>query len=78
MVKVSLEVRYGAARFRVAVRADTISRAVSIMKARHPARDVRVVFPIDPEEFFAGVPEKTAENAAKNGNRMRLLPDRVC
>ena len=77
MVKVSLEVRYGATLVRVAVQADSISRAVSIMKERHPARDVRVVFPIDPEEFFAGVPEKTAGNAAKNGNRIRLLPDQA-
>jgi hypothetical protein len=58
MVKISVEVRDGTALFRVAVQADTISRAVSIIKGRHPARDVRVVFPIDPEEFFAGVPEK--------------------
>ena len=72
MIKVSLEVREGTARFRVGVQADSINRAVSIMKRRH--RDVRVVFPIEPEGFFVGGPR---ENGAKGGSRMRLLPDRV-
>ena len=76
MIKVSVEVREGAAFSRVAVQADTISRAVSITKGCHPGRDVRVVFPIDPEGFFAGDPKKTAENT-KNSSRMRLLPDLI-
>jgi hypothetical protein len=59
MIKVSMEVREGAALFRVAVKAESISRAVSIMKGRHPDRDVRVVFPIDPEGFFLGGSKKT-------------------
>ncbi len=58
MIKVSMEVREGAALFRVAVKAESISRAVSIMKGRHPDRDVRVVFPIDPEGFFLGGSKK--------------------
>ena len=58
MIKVSVEVREGAALFRVAVQAESISRAVSIMEGRHPGRDVRVVFPIDPEEFFTGASKK--------------------
>jgi hypothetical protein len=74
MIKVSLEVREGAARFRVGVRADSIDRAVSIMKGRHPDRDVRVVFPIDPEDFFVGGPRKIEPNG---GSSMRLLPHRV-
>jgi hypothetical protein len=73
MIKVSVEVREGAARFRVGVQADSINRAMSIMKRRHPDRDVRVVFPIDPERFFVGGPR---ESRAKGGSRMRL-PDRV-
>jgi hypothetical protein len=60
MIKVSMEVREGAALFRVAVQAESISRAVSIVKGRHPGRDVRVVFPIDPEGFFLGGSKKTA------------------
>ena len=80
MIKVSVEVREGAAFSRVAVQADTISRAVSIMKGCHPGRDVRVVFPIDPEGFFAGDPEKPAGHTVgntKNSSRMRLLPDLI-
>jgi len=80
MIEVSVEVHEGATSSRVAVQADTISRAVSITKECHPGRDVRVVFPIDPEGFFAGAPKKTAGNTAgntKNSSRMRLVPDRI-
>ena len=59
MIKVSVEVREGDAPFRVAVQAQSIGLAVSIVEGRHPGRDVRVVFPIDPEEFFIGGSEKT-------------------
>jgi hypothetical protein len=52
MVKVSIEVRSGAARFRVGVRAESIERAVSLMEKRFPSRNVKVCFPIDPEGFF--------------------------
>ena len=52
MVKVSIEVRSGAARFRVGVRAESIERAVSLMEKRFPNRNVKVCFPIDPEGFF--------------------------
>ena len=48
MVRVSVEVREGAALFRVAVQAESISRAVSIVKGGHPGREVRVVFPLSP------------------------------
>jgi hypothetical protein len=52
MVRVSIEVRSGAARSRVDVQASSIQRAVSLVKSLHSASDVRVVFPIDPEDFF--------------------------
>ena len=52
MIKVSIEVREGASRFSVAVRADSIRRAVSLATERYPKGDVRVSFPIDPERFF--------------------------
>ena len=58
MIKVSVEVREGTALFRVAVQAESIGRAMSIVNGRHPGRDVRVVFPIDPEEFFIGGSKK--------------------
>lgn len=45
MVKVSIEVRSGVARFDVAVRAESIRRAVELVGGRYPGRDVRVKFP---------------------------------
>jgi hypothetical protein len=52
MVKVSIEVRSGAARFRVGVQAESIQREMSLVKGFYSASDVKVVFPIDPEGFF--------------------------
>jgi len=52
MVKVSVEVRSGAARFYVAVRAESIRRAVSFVGRRYPGGEVRVKFPIEPVGFF--------------------------
>ncbi|MBA3472362.1 MAG: hypothetical protein H0T57_03890 [Rubrobacter sp.] len=52
VVEVSIEVRSGAARFHVAVRAESIQRATSIVATRYPGGDRRVKFPIDPEGFF--------------------------
>ncbi len=60
MIKVSLEVREGAVLSRVAVQAESICRAVSIVKGRSPGREVRIVFPIDSEEFFVGGPKTGA------------------
>ena len=59
MIEVSVEVREGAAPVRVTVRAESITRAISIIEERHPGRDVRVVFPIEPEDFFVGDPNET-------------------
>jgi hypothetical protein len=56
MVKVSIEVRNGAARFSVAVRAESIRRAASLAGRRYPKGDVGVRFPIDPAGFFANDP----------------------
>ncbi len=53
MVKVSIEVRKGAARFWVAVQAESIQRAMGIIEGRFPGGDCRMKFPIDPESFFA-------------------------
>jgi len=54
MIKVSVEVREGDGPCRMTVLAESITRAISIIQGRHPGRDVRVVFPIDPEDFFVG------------------------
>ena len=54
MVKVSIEVRSGAARYEVAVRAPNIQRALSIVEGWYPGGHHRVKFPIDhPENFLA-------------------------
>jgi ribosomal protein L14E/L6E/L27E len=58
LIKISLEVREGAVLSRVAVQAESIGRAVSIVKGRYPGREVRIVFPIDSEEFFIEGPKK--------------------
>jgi hypothetical protein len=52
VVRVSVEVRNGAAHFRVGVQASSINRAINLVKAFYCASDVRVIFPIDPEGFF--------------------------
>ncbi len=52
MVKVSIEVHDGTARFVVAVLAKSIQQALSIVAAQHPGSDVKIKFPINPEGFF--------------------------
>ena len=55
MIRVVIEVRNGSSRFNVAVRAENIQRAVSLVAGRYRASDVRVTFPIDPMGFFVKV-----------------------
>ena len=43
MIKVSMVMRSGTARFRVLVQAESIQRAMSIVGSRHPGDQVRVV-----------------------------------
>jgi hypothetical protein len=45
-------VREGGALSRATVQAESIREAVSITRGRYPGRDVRVIFPIDAENFF--------------------------
>lgn len=52
MVKIPIDVRNGAARFDVTVRAESIRRDVSLVRERYPGGDVGVRFPIDPRDFF--------------------------
>lgn len=54
MIEVPVEVVGGTARFRVTVRAESIHRALEIVGDRHPGRDVQLMFPLDPDTFFAG------------------------
>ena len=52
MVKVSIEVRNGTARFMVEVKAKNIQQALRIVQTRYPEKVATVKFPIDPENFF--------------------------
>ena len=65
MIKVSMEVDEGATLSRATVEAESICEAVSITRGRYPGRDVRVIFPIDAEDFFI-------EDSAEGNGRRRL------
>ncbi|HEX8259102.1 MAG TPA: hypothetical protein VF558_02285 [Rubrobacteraceae bacterium] len=52
MVEVSIGVSSGAARFQVAVRAESIQRATNLVATRYPGRVCRLKLPINPERFF--------------------------
>ena len=56
MVKVSVEVRSGAARFRVGVQAPSILEALSLVGGKYPHRELRVAFPVEPERFLVREP----------------------
>ncbi len=60
MVKVSVEVRNGTARFRVGVQTESIRRALGMVGGRYPHGEVRLVFPIVPEGFFVREPTAVA------------------
>ena len=65
MIRVSMEVREGTALSTATVEAESIREAVSITRRRYPGHDVRVMFPIDPEDFFI-------EGPAAGNSRTRL------
>ena len=52
MIRISVQVRSGTARFRVAVQAESIERAVESVGRQYPGKVCKVTFPIDPETFF--------------------------
>ena len=60
-----MEVREGATLLRETVSAESVLQAVSAMRERYPGRDVRVVFPIDPQEFFVEASKKTGRERTK-------------
>ncbi len=61
MLKMSVQAISGAARFSVAVQADSIERALAIVMRQKLGRDCEVNFAIGPEACFA------AEYAATSG-----------
>lgn len=60
MVRITIEVGSGATRYKVAVQAESIRRALEIVEGLNPGSDFRVTFPIDPEAFFIEDPGATA------------------
>ena len=52
MVRVTMEISSGAARFSVSVQAQSIERALEIVERQNPGRRCKVRFPIDAEAFF--------------------------
>jgi hypothetical protein len=52
MIRISVQVSSGTARFRVAVQAESIERALKSVARQYPDRECEVTFPIDPETFF--------------------------
>ena len=64
MVKVSVEVRSGYARFKVGVQAESIRRALSIVGGRYPQGEIRVVFPAEPAGFLVRQLSVPAEMAS--------------
>ena len=53
MVRVSVEVSSGDVCFSVDVLADSIEGAIRLAGSHYPGRKVQVLFPIEPETFFA-------------------------
>jgi hypothetical protein len=56
MVRISVEVSSGAARFRVSVLARSIERAMEIVRGQNPGKDCKMKFPIDPERVLVTDP----------------------
>jgi hypothetical protein len=53
VIRISVEVARGATRYRVAVRARSIGRALEIVRRHGPGCETKVAFPLDPEALFA-------------------------
>jgi hypothetical protein len=64
MVRISVQVSSGAARFRVAIQAESIERAMEIVARQNPGKQCEVTFPIDPETFFVREPVAPIEQLA--------------
>ena len=69
MIRVAMEVREGATLLRETVSADSVRQAVSVMRERYPGRDVRVVFPINPEDFFLEDRRKLSRDQAPSDRK---------
>jgi hypothetical protein len=62
VIRITVEVSQGASRFGVEVQAESIKRALEIVESQNPSCAAKVVFPIEPEEFYVGDATVTAES----------------
>ena len=63
MVRIAVQASSGAARFSVAVQAESVERALEIAKKQDLGRDSEVTFPINSEVFFVAEPATTSGSA---------------
>lgn len=56
MVRVTVDIESGTARYRVAVQAESIQRALELVERMDPGSEFKVAFPIDPDTFFVNDP----------------------
>jgi hypothetical protein len=75
VIRVSLAVRCSSTRFTMEVQAESITHAVSSAVARYPGCGVMVLFPIDPEAFFADVDSGTLQAIPLGVGRGDTLPE---
>jgi hypothetical protein len=52
VIRISVQVSSGTARFRVAIQAESIERALENVARQYPGKVCKVTFPMDPETFF--------------------------
>ena len=52
MIRISVQVSSGTARFGVTIQAESIERALEIVARQNPGKACEVTFPVDPETFF--------------------------
>lgn len=52
MARIAVKVGRGAVRYRVAVQAESVGRALEIVEGLNPGGDFRMTCPIDPEASF--------------------------
>jgi hypothetical protein len=65
MVRIVVQVRNGAARFSVAVQAESIERALEIAKKQNLGRNCKVTVPTSSEAFFVAEPAAPSEQAGR-------------
>jgi len=71
-----LEVSDGESHLIEEVEAESIVRAVRLASSRYPRREIKVLFPIDPEAFFATGPDAASEAFPVSDREVPTTPPR--